>query len=296
MLTFDEFLEIPPCTEGKHSTTDLPPQVEKKAASVSDAELQRKIDAAVPKRKPIAVGAPKAGQAQHPNTTADGPATPPPPQPEQPPQDESDSDDPAVPVPEGRICRRRGCGVVYSGKDKEAWGEGVKCVHHPGHPIFHEGSKGYSCCKRRVLEFDQFMKIEGCRTKDRHLFVGSGKREKRKGRPGADGAADDAEGKGEDNEELLETVRCVGIGLCASAAAAEMPCGELQDKRANTVSETTSTRRHRRSSYRFSSRRSTPPPPSCSSRRRRSHSTCRQSRRRRSGASGTGPRCRCTRR
>ena len=49
-------------------------------------------------------------------------------------------------------------------------------MHHPGAPIFHEGSKGWSCCKRRVMEFDQFMKIEGCKTKDRHLFVGSGKK------------------------------------------------------------------------------------------------------------------------
>lgn len=23
-------------------------------------------------------------------------------------------------------------------------------------PIFHEGSKGYTCCKRRVLEFDEY--------------------------------------------------------------------------------------------------------------------------------------------
>ncbi|OAQ97722.1 hypothetical protein LLEC1_07096, partial [Akanthomyces lecanii] len=65
------------------------------------------------------------------------------------------------------------------------------CVHHPGVPIFHEGSKGYSCCKRRVLEFDQFMKIEGCVTKERHLFIGSGKKSK------------DSAG----SEEKLETVR-----------------------------------------------------------------------------------------
>lgn len=51
-------------------------------------------------------------------------------------------------------------------------------MHHPGVPIFHEGSKGYSCCKRRVLEFDQFMQIEGCTTKDKHMFIGSGKKDK----------------------------------------------------------------------------------------------------------------------
>jgi len=66
-------------------------------------------------------------------------------------------------------------------------------VFHPGAPIFHEGSKGYTCCKRRVLEFDEFMRIEGCKTKNRHLFVGSGKK-----KGGQDGG-----------EELLETVRYV---------------------------------------------------------------------------------------
>jgi hypothetical protein len=39
------------------------------------------------------------------------------------------------------------------------------------------------------MEFDQFMKIEGCKTKDRHLFVGSGKKK--------------------EGEEKLETVRYV---------------------------------------------------------------------------------------
>ena len=48
-------------------------------------------------------------------------------------------------------------------------------MHHPGVALFHEGSKGWTCCKRRVLEFEEFMKIEGCKTKKRHLFVGKGK-------------------------------------------------------------------------------------------------------------------------
>jgi len=43
------------------------------------------------------------------------------------------------------------------------------------------------------LEFDEFMRIEGCKTKDRHLFVGSGKK---KGGSGTAGG-----------EEVLETVR-----------------------------------------------------------------------------------------
>lgn len=30
--------------------------------------------------------------------------------------------------------------------------------------------QGYLCCKRRVLEFDEFLKIQGCKT-GRHLFA-----------------------------------------------------------------------------------------------------------------------------
>lgn len=78
-----------------------------------------------------------------------------------------------MPVPEGSACKRRGCDAKYDpeqGRDQE------QCVHHPGQPLFHEGSKGWTCCKRRVLEFDEFMKIQGCKTKERHAFVGSGKK------------------------------------------------------------------------------------------------------------------------
>lgn len=162
VLTFDEFLEIPPCTTGVHSTTDSGPQLEENKPSAEDsAALDAKIEAlnqaaaAAPGRAPIQ-------PAQH-------APTPPPPPPE------SDDDDPSLEIPDGAECRRKRCGAKYrKGQSRE----GEKCVHHPGVPIFHEGSKGYSCCKRRVLEFDQFMQIEGCKTKDRHLFIGSGKKDK----------------------------------------------------------------------------------------------------------------------
>ncbi|KAF5592629.1 zinc-binding protein [Fusarium subglutinans] len=156
VLTFDEFMDIPPCTTGTHSTTDKPPQLEEKPKQ-DDAALAQKIDAlnaATPSRAPI--------------PTAQHAPTPPPPAPE------SEDDDPSIEIADGVGCKRRACGVTYkkgSSRDDE------ECVHHPGVPIFHEGSKGYSCCKRRVLEFDQFMKIEGCKTKNRHLFVGSGKKD-----------------------------------------------------------------------------------------------------------------------
>lgn len=169
-------MEIDPCTEGKHSTTDLPPAVEKKEVPADAAVLKEASNANT-----------SAGPAmpRAPINAATPTATPPPQEPD------SEDDDPALDIPDGRTCRRHACGASYnksSGRSDEE-----NCVHHPGVPIFHEGSKGYSCCKRRVLEFDEFMKIEGCKTKPRHMFVGSGKKEKSKGN-GAE-------------EELLETVR-----------------------------------------------------------------------------------------
>jgi CHORD len=166
VLTFDEFLAIPPCTTGKHSTVDDTPATTKDsetAAPGAGSLFQR----SVPKVAPVAV-ANSRGASQQAVTTAIGPpsstASPAPP--------ESESDDPSVEISPNATCRRRGCNAAY---DPSAPRDEEKCLHHPGLPIFHEGSKGWSCCKRRVLEFDQFMKIPGCREKMRHLFIGKGK-------------------------------------------------------------------------------------------------------------------------
>ncbi|KAI0427183.1 HSP20-like chaperone [Xylaria sp. FL1042] len=178
VLTFDEFLEITPCTEGKHSTTDHPPKIEKKEQAVDVAPTSQSLAdklaeavSSVPSRAPL---------------TPQPAATAPPPPPE------SEDDEPHLEIPDGKLCRRKGCNVTY--KKGQQRSEDENCVHHPGAPIFHEGSKGYSCCKRRVLEFDQFMKIEGCKTSPRHLFVGSGQDKTKKNHQGA-------------GEELLDTVR-----------------------------------------------------------------------------------------
>lgn len=176
-------MSIEPCTEGKHSTTDLPPKVEKKAPEQID--LQEPQTPAPAPRGPVTVG-----QAA---------STPPPPEPE------SEDDDPTLEIPDGRTCKRRGCGAAY--EKSKARGGDEKCVHHPGAPLFHEGSKGYTCCKRRVLEFDQFLKIEGCKTKGRHLFVGSGKEEAEKAKKLADNGG----------EEVLDTVRYVIPFVCAQS-------------------------------------------------------------------------------
>ncbi|KAJ6180596.1 hypothetical protein N7519_011057 [Penicillium mononematosum] len=131
VLTFEEFLAIPPCTTGKHST---------KKSERLPISATPTIATAAPPEKPVI--------------------------------EEPESDDPDAEIPANATCRRRGCGASYTGstvRDEE------KCVHHPGQPVFHEGSKGWSCCKRRVLEFDEFLKIPGCTEKKRHMFVGKAK-------------------------------------------------------------------------------------------------------------------------
>lgn len=170
-------MEITPCTTGVHSTTDKPPTLEEKKPAIDDETLNAKIaslNAANPGRAPVAKPSTTTTQQQA------APAPPP----------ESEDDDPSLEIPDGAECRRKKCEVKYK---KGASREGEKCTFHPGVPIFHEGSKGYSCCKRRVLEFDQFLMIEGCKTKDRHLFIGSGKKDQAK----------------EGGEEVLTDVRYV---------------------------------------------------------------------------------------
>jgi len=83
-----------------------------------------------------------------------------------------EKDDLEAIVPKGTPCQRAGCKVAFVSDEDNRTGDGpgTKCVYHPGAPIFHEGSKGYFCCKRRVLEFEEFLKIEGC-AEGRHLFV-----------------------------------------------------------------------------------------------------------------------------
>jgi hypothetical protein len=84
-------------------------------------------------------------------------------------KEEDLNDPPGTSVPKGTTCKRKGCG--YSLKEDyqvplTQISNSVSlesCIFHPGNPVFHEGSKGWSCCPRKVLEFEEFLKIKGCR-------------------------------------------------------------------------------------------------------------------------------------
>lgn len=158
---FDEFLQIPGCTLGRHST-EVPAQpVKEDTKTASEAPVSHVTKDGVEvygKKETPKPAAPVVAQKQ--------------------PEEKKvvmEEDDESVPVAEGTTCKRRGCGHAF--KDQEtSRGADTKCHYHPGAPIFHEGSKGWSCCSRKVLDFDEFLKIAGCK-EARHVFVVKGSSE-----------------------------------------------------------------------------------------------------------------------
>jgi len=57
-------------------------------------------------------------------------------------------------------CYNKGCGQNFN-PDKNT---DDSCQYHPGGPIFHDALKGWSCCKKRVTDFTEFLNIKGCTT------------------------------------------------------------------------------------------------------------------------------------
>ena len=57
-------------------------------------------------------------------------------------------------------CTNSGCNQEYSTETNHD----NACCYHDGNPIFHEGLKGWSCCQKRVINFDDLFTITGCKT------------------------------------------------------------------------------------------------------------------------------------
>lgn len=127
VLTFDEFLTIPPCTIGKHSATA--PTLAPAQTSGPGSQKQKHPEVAPPPET-NSDGTEVYGLQNKSALQAVAPAAPPSEKKEQP----LEQDDPNATVPGGAKCKRLGCDVSYFGGDEK----GV-CVFHPGVPIFHEG-------------------------------------------------------------------------------------------------------------------------------------------------------------
>ncbi|RHZ88474.1 hypothetical protein Glove_22g19 [Diversispora epigaea] len=172
VMTFEEFQQIPGCTRGRHSSEAPKPKestTTPKSTETKETPNISKID--------------ENGVEVYETSTKYTPPAPQPPLQQfekivPPPEKEPEEDDPSIPVTIGTKCKRNACNYLFV-DEATSRGEGpeAKCDHHPGTPIFHEGSKGWSCCSRKVLEFEEFLKIKGCNTGN-HLFVGSDKKEK----------------------------------------------------------------------------------------------------------------------
>ncbi|KAI3632274.1 hypothetical protein MIR68_009380 [Amoeboaphelidium protococcarum] len=192
VIEFDEFLQIPGCTTGRHQSSADDDQVESPSQDQSNSNDQKSVHSAFLEKengttdqnlqqKPSSVSSNGKtevyGIVQSQQAAEQSPLSSPTVklsnanlESEQ--QIERDPVD-AI-IKDGMVCKRNGCGYAYKvGDDEDDYKELNRTCHfHPGAPVFHEGSKGWSCCSRKVLEFDEFLKIKGCQ-QDQHLFIGS---------------------------------------------------------------------------------------------------------------------------
>jgi len=172
VLDFDSFMLLPGCTRGVH-TSEKPLAPAPTPAAASTDQLPVKMSKTDDGKE---VYSSTAVLTPGPTPAVSAPSTPVP--------VEEDEDDLSAPVAPGTTCKRLGCGKSFISDEESRTGDGenATCVYHPLSPIFREGSKGYFCCKRRVLEFDEFLKITGCKT-GKHVFV---KKSKPSDKPSSD--------------------------------------------------------------------------------------------------------------
>ncbi|CAH7675000.1 diploid state maintenance protein chpA [Phakopsora pachyrhizi] len=178
VLEFDQFMRIEGCITGSHSTEQ---QQTPETTNCQKVEQQQQLPDTSDQFKNIRVTShlttsdvfrpiktPKSSQNRTPANE----------QPKVQQVHEIDDEDSVVKL--GSKCKRLGCKVEWKGESRRGKLNDQECSYHPGTPIFHEGSKGYSCCKRRVLDFDDFLEIKGCKNSS-HLFLGSGAHQNREG-------------------------------------------------------------------------------------------------------------------
>ncbi|KAJ3063203.1 hypothetical protein HDU98_000959 [Podochytrium sp. JEL0797] len=153
---FTDFMNIAGCTVGRHvPATSTPPTA---TPTPAPAPAAAKPTTIVNGKEVYGTSSPAITPTpSKPSTPTIAPPT----------TKESDlSDPPTATIPAETACKRRGCTHVYSGPESKD----AECVFHNGSPVFHEGSKGWSCCGRKVLEFDEFLKMKGCQV-GKHRFL-----------------------------------------------------------------------------------------------------------------------------
>lgn len=155
VMEFEQFMQLPGCATATSHTTETQPLPETAKSVATPAS--NAADSMAASLQSIKISQP---------------AAPPKPTEPAPPAPEPRDADTVTSVAAGTTCRRPGCGFVAESAITNRDRVSEMCKYHKGTPIFHEGSKGYSCCKPRVLHFDDFLQIKPCTQAEHgHLFT-----------------------------------------------------------------------------------------------------------------------------
>jgi len=154
-IDFDEFMAFETCAIGKHTPKeDKPkpvptePQIPPAIVNSSGVETYKNPNEKkeiIPNIKPLAAPVPEEPAVVLPKEIPDPP-------------------DAVISV--GVRCLHKGCNKSFVNDESRK----EECIYHPGYPIFHEGGKGYGCCKKMTLLFEEFLSMEGC-TVGAHKFI-----------------------------------------------------------------------------------------------------------------------------
>ncbi|XP_077969287.1 cysteine and histidine-rich domain-containing protein 1-like [Styela clava] len=153
---FSDFLNIPGCSKGRHSSVKPAEPVAPKVTS-----SKNKVDDKI-MPEPASV-TPKLLQTEPiPRPRVSEPMIPLPIKTTSSLQKalqklslEAKNEDPSKQI---KICKFLSCRTTYSPGVSET------CIHHPGAPVFHEGMKYWSCCQRKTSDFTAFLAQVGCVT------------------------------------------------------------------------------------------------------------------------------------
>jgi len=164
VIAFDDFLNMPGCTTGRHSDERrAPPEKPKPESSGNGITMVSTGNVEVyssGNKKPARAAVQPITDIQLELLAQQAAAK------SQQQEDQVKDDPPDATIEAGTQCKRGGCTHSYVDQSSKT----SSCVYHSGVPIFHEGSKGWSCCRRKCLDFDDFMKIEGCEV-GKHKFL-----------------------------------------------------------------------------------------------------------------------------
>ncbi|XP_006627895.2 cysteine and histidine-rich domain-containing protein 1 [Lepisosteus oculatus] len=166
---FSDFLSIPGCTKGPHNKEKPPEPVKTEDKKDSTEDLKSKFNEYViqgPKpvesfQRPSADEpfvrlqykvSPSLKQALEKLKLSEV-------------NDQEKSENEGEEVKIGTSCTNGGCSKTFAGPESNE----ETCLYHAGVPIFHEGMKYWSCCKRKTSDFNTFLSQEGC-TRGNHFW------------------------------------------------------------------------------------------------------------------------------